>query len=292
MRARRRFSTRRACRRRDPRVDAYGEVDELNACLGAARGVGREADLRRCARDDPAAALRRRRPAGRPVVADRGASDEGRCSGGGRRAFGAVDRRLRSGAARRCADSSFPVAAHAGAWLHLARTVCRRAERRVVGLGEGAVEPIVVVYLNRLSDLLFVMARAANHRQGVPEDRMVSDLDAAYASCEHDRPGALREFSGGVVAACRGRMRRHVAAVYAFARAADDFADEGMLPAARAPRAARRMAGAAASRGRARRSPDRRHGRANRRQRRRDLPRPRRHHPRQAAALAARSRTC
>ena len=56
-----------------------------------------------------------------------------------------------------------------GALLHLARTVCRRAERRVVGLGGGAVEPIVVVYLNRLSDLLFVMARAANHRQGSPE---------------------------------------------------------------------------------------------------------------------------
>ena len=56
-----------------------------------------------------------------------------------------------------------------GAWLHFSRTVCRRAERRVVGLGEGAVEPIVVVYLNRLSDLLFVMARTASHRQGLPE---------------------------------------------------------------------------------------------------------------------------
>ena len=56
-----------------------------------------------------------------------------------------------------------------GAWLHLARTVCRRAERRVVGLGEAAVDPMVVVYLNRLSDLLFVMARTASHRRGSPE---------------------------------------------------------------------------------------------------------------------------
>ena len=56
-----------------------------------------------------------------------------------------------------------------GAWLHVARTVCRRAERRVVGLGEGTVEAVIVRYLNRLSDLLFVMARASNHRQGVPE---------------------------------------------------------------------------------------------------------------------------
>jgi cob(I)alamin adenosyltransferase len=53
--------------------------------------------------------------------------------------------------------------------LHLARTVCRRAERRVIALGADAVPPIVVVYLNRLSDLLFVMARAANHRAAAPE---------------------------------------------------------------------------------------------------------------------------
>ena len=56
-----------------------------------------------------------------------------------------------------------------GAALHLARSVCRRAERAVIGLGESAVEPLVLIYLNRLSDLLFVMARVANHRRGVPE---------------------------------------------------------------------------------------------------------------------------
>ena len=59
--------------------------------------------------------------------------------------------------------------AAAGASLHLARTVCRRAERAVLSLGKDAVEPIVIVYLNRLSDLLFVMARAANHRAGSTE---------------------------------------------------------------------------------------------------------------------------
>ena len=56
--------------------------------------------------------------------------------------------------------------------LHLARTVCRRAERLVVGMarqpGE-AVPPTLIVYLNRLSDLLFVMARVANHRAKVPD---------------------------------------------------------------------------------------------------------------------------
>ena len=56
-----------------------------------------------------------------------------------------------------------------GAALHLARTVCRRAERSVLSLGTDAVEPVVIVYLNRLSDLLFTMARAANHRAGATE---------------------------------------------------------------------------------------------------------------------------
>jgi cob(I)alamin adenosyltransferase len=47
--------------------------------------------------------------------------------------------------------------------------VCRRAERRVVSLGPGAVDPVIIVYLNRLSDLLFVMARVANQRAGTTE---------------------------------------------------------------------------------------------------------------------------
>jgi cob(I)alamin adenosyltransferase len=51
--------------------------------------------------------------------------------------------------------------------LHLARTVCRRAERRIVSLrGESEVDEGIVVYLNRLSDLLFTIARVANLRQG------------------------------------------------------------------------------------------------------------------------------
>lgn len=56
------------------------------------------------------------------------------------------------------------------AHLHLARTICRRAEREVIALsGEEAIGPFVVQYLNRLSDALFVMARYENHARGVPE---------------------------------------------------------------------------------------------------------------------------
>jgi len=62
-----------------------------------------------------------------------------------------------------------PGGTRAAAAAHLARTVCRRAERGVVGLGADAVEPVIVTYLNRLSDLLFVMARAANAHAGADE---------------------------------------------------------------------------------------------------------------------------
>ena len=58
--------------------------------------------------------------------------------------------------------------------LHLARAVCRRAERRVISLDEKeSVSPETIRYLNRLSDLLFVMARAANHQSGISEPTWV-----------------------------------------------------------------------------------------------------------------------
>ena len=61
---------------------------------------------------------------------------------------------------------------NAGATLHVARTVCRRAERSMVALraaDESAVETALLIYVNRLSDLLFVMARVANFRDDTPE---------------------------------------------------------------------------------------------------------------------------
>ena len=63
-----------------------------------------------------------------------------------------------------------PGGSEAGATLHIARTVARRAERRVVALAEHeAVNAATIIYLNRLSDLLFILARAVNHRAGIPE---------------------------------------------------------------------------------------------------------------------------
>jgi cob(I)alamin adenosyltransferase len=58
--------------------------------------------------------------------------------------------------------------------LHLARTVCRRAERSVVRLGEmESVSTDIITYLNRLSDLLFVLARLENQRAGLDDVRWV-----------------------------------------------------------------------------------------------------------------------
>ena len=56
----------------------------------------------------------------------------------------------------------------AGAALHVARTVCRRAERRIVALMP-PVDAVLLRYMNRLSDLLFVFGRVVNHRSGIPE---------------------------------------------------------------------------------------------------------------------------
>ena len=63
-----------------------------------------------------------------------------------------------------------PAGTALAAQLHVARTVCRRAERCVVALAaQGELEPRLVRYLNRLSDLLFVMARWSNHRAGAAD---------------------------------------------------------------------------------------------------------------------------
>ncbi len=63
-----------------------------------------------------------------------------------------------------------PGGAQAGATLHLARTVARRAERQVVALaGQDEINANAVIYLNRLSDLLFILARLVNKRAGITE---------------------------------------------------------------------------------------------------------------------------
>jgi cob(I)alamin adenosyltransferase len=152
----------------DARVDAYGEVDEVNACLGAARSAGIDPEiaaiLEGLQKDLFALGARLADPSSR--IAER-VTKAAIVDADVQRLEETIDRlEVTLPPLRRFI---LPGGSPAGALLHLARTVCRRAERRVIGLGPNAVEPILVVYLNRLSDLLFVMARAVNHRAGVPE---------------------------------------------------------------------------------------------------------------------------
>ena len=152
----------------DPRVDAYGEVDEVNACLGAAVAAGVDSDiagvLAAIQKDLFAVGARLADPSSR--IAER--VTKAAVTDQQIELLEATIDRLETELTplRRFI---LPGGSPAGSLLHLARTVCRRAERRVVGLGVDAVEPGVIVYLNRLSDLLFVMARAVNRRAGIPE---------------------------------------------------------------------------------------------------------------------------
>jgi len=152
----------------DPRVDAYGEVDEVNACLGAALAAGVGDDiasvLTTVQKDLFAVGARLADPSSR--IAERVT----------KAAVTAEHIELLERTIDRLETELSPLrrfilpgGSPAGALLHLARTVCRRAERRVVALGADSVEPGVIIYLNRLSDLLFVMARAVNHRAGIAE---------------------------------------------------------------------------------------------------------------------------
>jgi len=152
----------------DSRVDAYGEVDEVNACLGAARAAGADPEiagaLEAIQKDLFALGARLADPSSR--IAER-VTKAAITDADVARLESLID--SLEGELPPLRRFILPGGSPAGALLHLARTVCRRAERRVVALGDGQVEPILVVYLNRLSDLLFVMARAVNHRAGMPE---------------------------------------------------------------------------------------------------------------------------
>lgn len=152
----------------DARVCAYGDVDELNAWLGLVRAGALDTQLsemlERIQRDLFAIGSRLADPAGK--VSSRvektsvSADDVTRLEGW-------ID--LLEGEVPPLRRFVLAGGSPAGASFHVARTVCRRAERSVVGLGRDAVEPDLLTYINRLSDLLFVMARAANRRTGASE---------------------------------------------------------------------------------------------------------------------------
>ncbi|MBZ0264943.1 cob(I)yrinic acid a,c-diamide adenosyltransferase [bacterium] len=152
------------------RVDAYGTIDELNSWIGYVQSLcDDQAVLTRLQRLQPklhitasdVAAIYREGESSKRVprisVEDAEALE------------GEIDEM----------DEDLPMLTHfilpggspAGAALHIARTVCRRAERCITSLADqqGEVNPGAIAYVNRLSDYLFTLARWANHRANIPE---------------------------------------------------------------------------------------------------------------------------
>jgi cob(I)alamin adenosyltransferase len=151
----------------DGRVDAYGDVDELNAWLGLVRAARVDADL-----DAALAQIQQDLFALGARLADPGEKIADRVT---KAAIGDADAVRLEQLIDRCEAELPPLrrfilagGAMPGAALHVARTVCRRAERRMVALNPPP-DPVLIKYVNRLSDLLFVLARVVNHRAGVPE---------------------------------------------------------------------------------------------------------------------------
>jgi len=151
-------------------VSAYGDVDEANAAIGAAAALAAPplAQLLAAIQKDLFAIGARLADPKHAVASRRAKAAVGAASV--RRLERAIDARERELPPLRA--FVLPGGTPLGAALHLARTVTRRAERAAVSLAHRAdVEAGILVYLNRLSDLLFVLARHANHRAGVPEER-------------------------------------------------------------------------------------------------------------------------
>ncbi|MBA2665562.1 MAG: cob(I)yrinic acid a,c-diamide adenosyltransferase [Trueperaceae bacterium] len=160
-----------------PRVAAYGSVDEANAAIGLARANLGDADVDRVL----ARIQRTLFDVGADLATPADAPQRGRLHliddedvEGVEVQIDRFDHELEA-----LKQFVIPGGHVASAALHVARSVVRRAEREVVALGrEEAVNEAVVRYLNRVSDLLFVLARTVNARTGVSETRWLVERRA------------------------------------------------------------------------------------------------------------------
>jgi cob(I)alamin adenosyltransferase len=155
-------------RKHDERVEAYGDVDELNSFIGAASSFIEDGALAAML-----ANIQKDLFSVGAQLADPGFKDQSKAKFQiPRERITALENAIDSFETELAPLRQFILAGggHAGALLHVARTICRRAERRVVRLSEKVeVNANVIEYLNRLSDFLFVIARVINHREGKEE---------------------------------------------------------------------------------------------------------------------------
>ena len=168
-------------RKDDLRVAAYGDIDELNSALGVARSSLsdlRVADLEAFLGSlqselfNLGAELATPDPSNAPKSVPRVRAED----------VARLEREIDRLTAELPPMKTFilPAGSQSAASLHLCRTICRRAERAMVTLAQhGPVSTEALAYINRVSDLLFTMARAANLRLGVAEVPWVARADAA-----------------------------------------------------------------------------------------------------------------
>ncbi|MDZ4754890.1 MAG: cob(I)yrinic acid a,c-diamide adenosyltransferase [Phycisphaerae bacterium] len=157
----------------DPRIEAYGTVDELNACIGLAASS--------CSADRPVQ-KRLLEMFGQiqsrlfDIGADLATPEESKAAAKIVRIDASVVQEIESwideidGGNPPIRAFVLPGGTELAARMHLARTVCRRAERLMVHLAHSeSVSQAAIHWINRLSDLLFAMARRANHDLGVAD---------------------------------------------------------------------------------------------------------------------------
>lgn len=149
------------------RVEAYGTVDELNAAIGCVRANGPSVRMAAMLEEVQSDLF----VLGAELACAPGKEDklkmrlleDADCT----RLEGFID--TLEASLPQLQSFVLPGGSTGSAYLHLARTICRRAERTVLSLGDSPARASIQVYLNRLSDLLFVMARFENQETGHPD---------------------------------------------------------------------------------------------------------------------------
>jgi cob(I)alamin adenosyltransferase len=155
----------------DPRVEAYGAVDELNSQLGVARAQVKQKKFKEILKE----IQRDLWVLGGDLASELVTANVPRISKDQLNRIESVTDESNS-ALPQLRRFILPGGSVPGAELHVARAVCRRAERRIVALSKvESINPEILPYINRLSSLLFVLARTANKMQRIPEEEFVRE---------------------------------------------------------------------------------------------------------------------
>ncbi len=154
----------------NPRVEAYGAVDELNSQIGVARALVKNKRLSQMLKNVQEDLF----VLGGDLASEIVTANVARIGKTQLERLEEVTDDLNEGLVK-LRRFILPGGSLPGAELHVARAVCRRAERRIISLSKTeSINPDILPYINRLSSFLFVMARTVNKREHIPEEEWVS----------------------------------------------------------------------------------------------------------------------